>query len=370
MQGNSWVVWYTFELYYNPVQDLSIIDEELAAMIEEVDNYLTENGSSMSSVANNATQDLLDKARNTKASGTTEEKSKAVTDLKEALEDAKENVVAYEAYNIAYDNLTIAMSDYQDTASPEALEAANTLASDADADALTTEGLIAGADAFNKAAARLKLPDYSQTPCDFTQMIENNSFENGDLTGWDAYIGGDTGAKESGEEGTTYYVSNVDGIYVFNTWSSSAPAGGFYVSQKLYCLPAGTYTLQALLASDAGTVITLSANSTSQEFTMENDKTIATDGSLSFSLSEETDVEIKASSPNWFKADNFRLTYESSETLKKGDVNEDGDIDISDIVAIINQIAGKNTYKNSDVNGDGSVDISDIVAVINIIAGR
>ena len=55
----------------------------------------------------------------------------------------------------------------------------------------------------------------------------------------------------------------------------------------------------------------------------------------------------------------------------KGDVNRDGDVDISDIVAIINTIAGNPTYLDtSDVNEDNSIDISDIVAVINIIAGK
>ena len=54
----------------------------------------------------------------------------------------------------------------------------------------------------------------------------------------------------------------------------------------------------------------------------------------------------------------------------KGDVNEDGEVDISDIVAVINQIAGKATYRYADVNDDGEVDISDIVAIINIIAGK
>ena len=53
----------------------------------------------------------------------------------------------------------------------------------------------------------------------------------------------------------------------------------------------------------------------------------------------------------------------------KGDVNVDGKVDISDIVAVINQIAGTATYPNADVNGDKKVDISDIVAIINIIAG-
>ena len=54
-----------------------------------------------------------------------------------------------------------------------------------------------------------------------------------------------------------------------------------------------------------------------------------------------------------------------------GDVNLDGSVDISDIVAIINTIAGNTTYKDTaDVNGDKNYDISDIVAVINIIAGK
>ena len=60
----------------------------------------------------------------------------------------------------------------------------------------------------------------------------------------------------------------------------------------------------------------------------------------------------------------------SNETnTLKGDVNRDGKVDISDIVAIINQIAGTATYADADVNNDKGVDISDIVAVINIIAG-
>ena len=53
----------------------------------------------------------------------------------------------------------------------------------------------------------------------------------------------------------------------------------------------------------------------------------------------------------------------------KGDVNTDGKVDISDIVAVINQIAGTATYPYPDVNNDSKVDISDIVAIINIIAG-
>lgn len=65
------------------------------------------------------------------------------------------------------------------------------------------------------------------------------------------------------------------------------------------------------------------------------------------------------------------VVISAGSSSKKGDVNLDGKVDISDIVAIINTIAGDNTYKaTADVNSDNNIDISDIVAVINIIAAK
>ena len=60
--------------------------------------------------------------------------------------------------------------------------------------------------------------------------------------------------------------------------------------------------------------------------------------------------------------------YLSTDTGLKGDVNLDGFVDISDIVAVINHIAGIANYNLADVNSDENVDISDIVAIIHIIA--
>ena len=51
-----------------------------------------------------------------------------------------------------------------------------------------------------------------------------------------------------------------------------------------------------------------------------------------------------------------------------GDLNDDEEVDISDVVAIINVIAGTEVNEKADVNGDGKSDIADVVAVINIIA--
>ena len=55
-------------------------------------------------------------------------------------------------------------------------------------------------------------------------------------------------------------------------------------------------------------------------------------------------------------------------TSKPADVNQDNTIDISDIVAVINVIAGTDSNDKADVNADGKTDISDIVAIINSIA--
>ena len=55
---------------------------------------------------------------------------------------------------------------------------------------------------------------------------------------------------------------------------------------------------------------------------------------------------------------------------QKGDVNDDGNFDVGDIMAIINHMAGSTdfTLDAADVNGDNTVDVGDIMAVINIMS--
>ena len=65
-------------------------------------------------------------------------------------------------------------------------------------------------------------------------------------------------------------------------------------------------------------------------------------------------------------------TVTVGSSAKPGDVNEDGEVNINDVVAIINVMAGTATWPNANVNedADGYVDINDVVAVINIMAGN
>lgn len=137
-------------------------------------------------------------------------------------------------------------------------------------------------------------------------FVVNPSFETGQLSPWTANNANDTGVKPNSNG--TYTTNGVDGDYLFNTWGGTAEK---YVKQTLTGLPEGYYTITASVASDAGNKVTLFAGSAQVEQEVSADgkgqfvdrttpKTyVAADGSL----------EIGAKSTNWYKVDNFRLTY-------------------------------------------------------------
>ena len=54
-----------------------------------------------------------------------------------------------------------------------------------------------------------------------------------------------------------------------------------------------------------------------------------------------------------------------------GDVTGDGQVDISDVNAVINMMLGKTPQTPAgDINNDETVDISDINVIINIMLGK
>ena len=191
---------------------------------------------------------------------------------------------------------------------------------------------------------------------DLTGVITNNSFETGDLTGWTTATGtGDTGSKDN--TNSTYTISNADGGYVFNTWNGSAIDGGFFVAQDIenLNLPAGTYELKALVASDAGNTQKLMANGYETEITT-NGKETAEEVSVVFKLENDNDkISIKVASESWFKADYFQLYYYGKNSSKETG-NYTG---IEDIIANNSEVAEIYT-----VNG---VKVSKLQNGINII---
>ena len=324
MESDSWVVWYTFSIKYNNVITVQVLREGLKNLIDEVSDYTSEHEDDMNDYAKNAVATVLEDAEAKVDKGTVAEVKKATEDLTQAYADAQENVATWTAFIAARDNIEATAEECAETANDEALEAYGNLDLYNKPKNMTTEELKAFIEEVNSIAQDLRIPNGYDTasdgaPFDMTAVIVNPSFEDEDISAWtwNSKASGDTGRREIAN--ATYTVAAPEGedigLYVFNTWNSSAPEGGYYVKQAL-TLPAGTYELKVLLASNQGAVIQVSANETSDEFTMAEAKEKGQYGSIIFKLDEKGSVEIQVSSDSWFKADDFTLTYFGTSSEK------------------------------------------------------
>ena len=60
--------------------------------------------------------------------------------------------------------------------------------------------------------------------------------------------------------------------------------------------------------------------------------------------------------------------------INLGDVNDDGAVNITDVISLVNVIIGKKpsvfVEKNADMNDDGSLNITDVMEIVNAILGK
>ena len=147
----------------------------------------------------------------------------------------------------------------------------------------------------------------------WTSAIINASFETGDMAGWTAESRNDTGVKD--QSNGTYSITSgdaVDGSKLFNSWGGTAENN---VYQTIKNLPAGTYTLAAVLAGFKDESLVIAANAETETTVVDGDKTVGYLTSVTFTLAEAADVVIKASNTksqtgsdaSFIKADNFQL---------------------------------------------------------------
>ena len=207
-------------------------------------------------------------------------------------------------------------------------------------------GDIADADVMAKLAEiynALAVVAKSQTKAgaDMTYAIINHSFEYGDMTGWTAAASSDTGVRETAN--TTYATAGSHRFYLFNTWWQGVP-----LTQTISDLPNGQYTLTASVASDGATIY-LTANDehnegtetggdypTSNQFqeatitflVKGGTATIGAVGGANGTAGEHKDY-IEAGYW-WYKADNFRLTFNRALTPEEEAIAPD-EISVEDL---------------------------------------
>ncbi|MDO4510667.1 MAG: family 10 glycosylhydrolase [Bacteroidales bacterium] len=68
---------------------------------------------------------------------------------------------------------------------------------------------------------------------------------------------------------------------------------------------------------------------------------------------------------------NGLAAYRLSSTVVKGDVDRNGNVDISDVTLLVNMVLGSTPVdmEVADLDGNGSIDVSDVTALINLILG-
>jgi hypothetical protein len=67
----------------------------------------------------------------------------------------------------------------------------------------------------------------------------------------------------------------------------------------------------------------------------------------------------------------MNLSREGGMTYESGDINQDGAINVSDVVLSVNIILGISPYNElADLNGDGIVNILDVIDIVNIVLGN
>ncbi|MBO4672938.1 MAG: hypothetical protein J5616_01115 [Bacteroidaceae bacterium] len=307
-----WSLWDNFRLTYVGM-DKNAIDEVMPGYIADAETMLDE---PMSEAAQKALSGAI--AAASKAE-TGEDAFAALTGMIDAIASAKESVAAYQTLNTALETLSQCLEDYEASAAyGEAADKFKEISNVYGNGGYTDEEAKAKVVEIEALCAKLRMPSYDgasdDNPIDFTQVIVNPSFETGDMTGWTAAKGDDTGVKDNSN--STYTIDAVDGAYLFNTWKNAATFD-YDVKQTIESLPAGVYELSAVLASDAGNKVSLAANGGAVEFVMINAKEIGQLESITFKLAEGDALEIKALATNWFKVDDFRLTYYGTASAKE-----------------------------------------------------
>ena len=63
----------------------------------------------------------------------------------------------------------------------------------------------------------------------------------------------------------------------------------------------------------------------------------------------------------------FETVYNAVAAQKPGDINGDGEVNVTDVTALINKILGLSSYSDAvcDLNADGTVNVGDVTTLIN-----
>ena len=182
-----------------------------------------------------------------------------------------------------------------------------------------------------------------------------------------------------------------DGTYMFQSWSNAwwvDTTGDIY---QPVTLPAGTYTLSAILESGGNecnfklgafsdSSLTTAVGITTGSITQDRTGVVYT---ATFTLDQQQTVYLgvtaskTGAAPGDFAifADNFRLTKKGQVDIDYfSDINKDGSVDAADVLSLVNILLNKDhegcDLDAADVDKNGTRTLSDVTALVNFLLGR
>ena len=215
---------------------------------------------------------------------------------------------------------------------------------------------------------------------DMTALIENPSFETGDMTGWGSDLTKqDVGVKANSNN--TYTSQGCDGEHLFNSYNGDNETTAPYVYQTISGVKNGLYEVKALLTSFDGRSVFLIGNNSHKAIVAEN-KGKFTEATLQF-LVEDGNITIGAVGGSgekydkyrhtkgcFFKADNFRVKYICN--VANGRIKLAAE-DIKTKAATLTDNAGasidlseyENGIEAGSYTGDGKAEMKEMYAQLN-----
>jgi hypothetical protein len=379
VRGANWICWDNFKLIYRgfePSVIKPILDETVANL--DLSKPMGKSVYAEATAAVAAAQSASDG----------DAMFKALKDLFAVRNKVEASVALFQELNLAVENLGLMMTQYTDnqTAVAEAgefYEDAQASISDHKYEDSDVEALLIK---IKELGTKLRLPvgyeeASEQNPVEVTTVIETPEFSDNEgansVYGWNA-------------EGYNFGNDDTQKSALLLEFYNKA----FDLNQTIYGLPNGTYEVKVNafarldeaktnpvylyangeqtevqdLMTDSGINDMVSASSAFDNGDYVNTVVVSvTDGTLKIGIKKETN---EVSTSDWVIMDNWKLFYLGESTSVKGDVNGDGAVNVADISAIIDVMAGTSSIAAADVNGDGAVNVADISAVIDIMAAN
>lgn len=330
MEGNSWVVWYSFQVAYNAI-DESVMEEELECFKDEVLDYIDSNEDYLTTPVMNAALKATD--------------GNDLAAIAEAYDNLQENFAAVAALQKAGEDL-MGVEAYYETASVSIQKAYDAFFEKLDSfEKLTTEQVNALIQDAKDIMDVIRIPGESEkasddNPVDMTQVIVNPDFEQNaakeQAKGW-------TLVKGEGASGNYQIQTGFEGVSM-EFWSNTTGEGTkFNFYQRLAKLPAGTYEITADMANSlngqqpgegTGAIYLYAAAATGdnlryassepvsvQSESLNGDDKVWKNYSVTITIEEGQDLVIGAMnvdvlSARWAMVDNFKLTYYGKASSK------------------------------------------------------